>query len=453
MRDSRRTATMGITIVVMAMFLGGSTAVSATVFEVGVNGTLQQILTGTLADGDVIRVPADAGVAADVNQSFTITKDIAITGDGPGFSVIKNVAANEIPFITVQSSVRLSGITLDGFSDAVTLTPTPSTAIRFDARAVEIRNGGRGIVATQEQGTTDRLAHVVIEDSRFRNLDNAAIFLLTRNLDGVEVAGNHIETVGLVGIWVGREGNANDLEAFASNIQIHDNHIADVQEREFGNFTRYFGIAVFGREALVRGNVIRDLQDEGLSKPTGGGDSYTAIYTKAAYTVIQANRLGCPPGYCIDLKGLSRGTDPVESPSYSGIVANNQLFVADPTGKRYSGIKTNVEDVTIIGNHIEGMSQEGILVQAAATDDVSVIGNTVILGSFNLGLGYGLNVQTDLATIPSPASRRIMAVNNRFVGIAVGKDVVNRVYNGSIWQPLPLPTAPGEWVVSNNIRH
>lgn len=453
MRQQRRSVTMAATLAVTALLLGGSSAVSATVFEVGVNGTLQQILTGTLADGDVIHVPADAGVAADMTQSVTITKAIAITGDGPGFSVIRNAAINKIPFVTVQSSVRLSGVTLEGFSDAVTLTPAPSTAIRFEARAVEVKDGDRGIVATQEQGATDRLAHVVIEDCRFRDLDNAAIFLLTRNIDGVEVAGNHIETVGLVGIWVGREGNADDLEAFASDIQIHDNHISGVEERRFGSFDRYFGIAVFGRETLIHGNVIRDLQEIDLTKPAGGGDSYVAIYTKAAYSVIQANKLICPPGYCIDLKGLSRGADPVESPSYSGIVANNQLFIADPTGKRYSGIKTNVEDVTIIGNHIEGASQEGILVQAAAPDDVSVIGNTVILGSFNLGLGYGLNVQTNSLTVPNPATRRIMAVNNRFVGIAAGADVVNRVYNGSIWQPLPLPTAPGEWVVTNNIRH
>ncbi|MEM9294074.1 MAG: hypothetical protein AAGD01_20520 [Acidobacteriota bacterium] len=433
----------------------GATTAHATVFEVGPDGTLQSILTGTLADGDLIRVPADAGSDTDINTTITITENISIVGEGPGFSRIDNAAATAIDFLVVEASMRIEGVTLKGFGDAITLDPPASTSITFDARSIQILDGDRGIVGAQEGNDTDRLERVSIKDSRFHDLDNAAIYLDTRNIDSAEIAGNYIQNVGLAGVYVGRDGIASDLDAYARSIQIYGNHIQEVKERQQGNFHRYFAICVLGREATIRGNVIRDLQDdENLYKPQGNGDSYVAIYTKAAYTVISDNVIREPgPGYAIDLKGISRGSDPVESPSYSSIISNNQIFISDPTGKRHSGIKTNVEDVTIIGNHVEGASQEGILVQAVAPDDVSVIGNTVILGSSNVGLGYGLNVQTNLTTIPNPGTRRILATNNRFVGIAAGSDIVNREYNGTIWQVQPLPTAAGEWVVDNNIRH
>jgi hypothetical protein len=449
-RRQRRRLLAGL-LTVALLAAGGA---QATVFEVGPDGTLQAILTGTLADGDVIRVPADAGSDTDITSGTTVSKEISIVGDGPGFSVITNAALTAIPFLTVEASMRIEGVTITGFGDAITLDPPPSTSITFDARAIEIADSERGIVGAQEGNDTDRLARVSIKDSRFHDLDNAAIYLDTRNVDSAEIAGNYIRTVGLAGIYVGRDGVASDLDAFARSVQIYGNHIQDVRERMSGTFHRYFAICVLGREATIRGNVIRDLQDDDLKEPQGYGDSYVAIYTKAAYTVISDNVIREPgPGYAIDLKGISRGSDPPESPSYSAIVSNNQIFISDPTDKRHSGIKTNVEDVTIIGNHVEGASQEGILVQAVAPDDVSVIGNTVILGSYNLGLGYGLNVQTYLSTIPDPGTRRIMAVNNRFVGIASGSDIVNREYNGTIWQSQPLPTAAGEWVVDNNIRH
>lgn len=454
-RSPRRSLAVPLaTLWLVALVLLSATPTQATVFEVGPDGTLQSILNGTLADGDVIRVPADAGSDTDITSGVTVTEEISIVGDGPGFSVIRNAAATAIPFLTVEASLRIEGVTLEEFGDAVTLEPPTGSSITFDARAIEVVDGERGIVAPKNSGATDRLARVSIKDCRFANLDNAAIYLLTRNIDAAEIAGNHIETVGLAGILVGDDGIASDLDAFARSIQIYGNHIQNVEERESGNFHRYFAISVLGREATIRGNVIRDLQDdEELENPQGAGDSYVAIYTKAAYSVISDNIIREPgPGYAIDLKGLGRGSDPPESPGYSAIVANNQVYISDPTGKRHSGIKTNVEDVTIIGNHVEGASQEGILVQALATDDVSVIGNTVILGSYTLGLGYGVNVQTDLSAIPNPGTRRIMVANNRFVGIATGSDIVNREYNGSIWQVQTLPTAAGEWIVEGNVR-
>ncbi|MEM7354805.1 MAG: right-handed parallel beta-helix repeat-containing protein [Acidobacteriota bacterium] len=447
---------------------------SAAVYEVGVDGTLTDLLdevTVTLADGDAIYVPGDAGTAADVPHSFLLTRSISIFGDGPGVSVIRGVAATATRFLTVESSLRIKGVTLKGFTDAIHLDPPggldPDPGVVIDALEVEIKNSERGIVALwHNDENTGAIAMARIKDCRFSVLDDAAIYLQTRKIREADVTGNHIRTVGLAGIYLGDDGADEDLEAYSKNFIVSGNHVSDVAQVTAGNFTRNFGIAIFGREAVVKGNIIRDL-NRGVTS-LGGGDSYTGIYTKAAYVVISENIChDAGPGYCLDVKGLSREHARTDPPGYSSIIANNQIFISDhfivddqgPTlARKHSGIKTNAEDVTIIGNHIENASQEAILVQRKATDDVSVIGNTVILGERDSGFGYGVLVQTYLVSTPdvptplSPADRQIMVTNNRFVGVDPCDTVVNREYDGSSWSTAnPPPTGPGEWLLGHNI--
>lgn len=441
-----------------SVFLMSSTASIATVYTVGPDGTLEQILdevTVILADGDAIHVPGGSGALAQMTHSTSIVHDLTLFGDGKGVSIV-SPASHPVLFTTVRASLTVRDLTFDGFTDAFNLFPlVTQTAAVFDAQNIEIINGDRGIVSTEHGGFGGNLARVHIKDSHFFNLENAAIQVATRSLDAAQVTGNHIKTVGLVGILLGNQGNINSNKK-SQNIVVIGNHIEDVAARALGTYpTRNFGIAAFGREVVIQGNVIRDLQRD--IDPTLVGDVYVGIYTKASYTVIQGNVIRDPgPGYAIDLKGFSRnGTANILG--YGSIVANNQIIVTDPGDLRYSGIKTNVEDVTIQGNHIEGASQEVILVQSLATDDVSVIGNTMILGAPEAGFGHGVQVQTDERPLGAlnAGQRRLLITNNRFVGFEEVDYIVNRVYpqGGTQWQEDALPVGIDEWVVANNIRH
>ena len=467
------------TFLLAAFVLAGllmSSASTAAVYEVGVDGSLTDLLdevTVTLADGDAIYVPGGSGSNAEVAKSFLVTKSITLYGDGPGVSVIRrDPLSAPFRFLTVWTSLRVEDLSIDGFTDIVHLDPPGvvgnDPGIVIEAIDVELRNSERGIVALWHgDASTGAIAAARIKDCRFTNLDNAAIFLQTRKLREAEVRGNHIRTVGLVGIWLGGDGAEDDLDAYAKNFIVSDNHISDVAQRELGSFTRNFGIAIFGREAVIRGNVIRDLNREVTS--LGGGDSYTGIYTKAAYVVIAQNLLrDLGPGYGISVKGLSRHLPRDNPPGYSSIIANNQIYISDhfivdnsgggsPGARKHSGIKINAEDVTVIGNHIENASQEAILVQSQAHDDISILGNTAILGPHDTGFGYGILVQTYLVALPGdpnplpPPQRRILATNNRFVGIDACDTLVNRTYDGASWSIQSPPTGTGEWVLGHNI--
>ena len=89
----------------------------AAVYEVGVDGTLTELLdevTVTLADGDAIYISGNAGAAAEVSHGFQVTKSITIFGDGPGVSVVrKKPLTLASRFLTVAASLRLEGLTLD----------------------------------------------------------------------------------------------------------------------------------------------------------------------------------------------------------------------------------------------------------------------------------------------------------------------------------------------------
>jgi len=440
------------------LFLVISAQSQATVYEVSTSSELDNVLHNTqFQDGDAVHI--SSGVYA-LSANWTppaISAEITIFGDGAHTTTIMGTPSKNLRFISIRNANHhFRDLGLSHFKEAIFIRPktTPPENAPIDLEVslnrVKISDGFNAVKTLST--APGRLRRITIKDSEFFDFDDIAINLDISPMDSVEVSGNHIRGAEGIGIRVGSDSAETNLDNYGQNYIIAHNHVEAIEPKLIGGFRIAKGIYVGGLYAVVNANIINNIFDPDCS---GGacGDTINAIYSKASRTVISNNVIrDVGPGYAIDLKGQPRNEEGADNdpPGYNSIVANNQIFISDPSGYKYNGIKTKTDDVTIQGNHIEGINDIGILVQTTAFDDVSMLGNTLIISSASPGAGWGMSVFSNFDTYDYPGGRHIMAKNNRVIG-STDKPFIHRIYSSGQWNDDGI--VPSDWIIKDNISH
>lgn len=416
----------------------GPAAAKVWTVDPGSGVTLSSILGDmTLADGDVIKIPAMPYnlTSSETWALTTISKKISLLGDGPGRTVLS--VSDGASFIKSTTDIRVAGMTLSGFGEAINIsTASSSDHVTVDLHDLEITDGVQGIV--WDSNGAGSIASLVIAGCRIHDLMSLAIKVHPPHLQRARVVDNEIHDVVGKGIWLGLDAPVSDTAV--QQFVVTGNSIRGV--RSESETATQFGIVLYGEEATVSNNVIEDVGGAAAD----GGDLYAGIYTKCRRSVITDNILrNVGPGYPIDVKGKDRSPNPTQAQGYSTLVTNNQVTVTvSGAGLSWHGIKTANEDVSIHGNHVE-VTGAAVVVETVAKDDISVVGNMIVGG------WRGVDVR-DTATSNGP-NRYVMIANNHFVDYQNNGSDRDIVYNNGVYPPTGYSTGLPGWVVTDNIRH
>ena len=413
--------------VVLCSLLAGvlcTAAASAAVYVVQspTETALVDALTNpNLQNGDVIHIPRGT-YAVTSWSTVTLNHELTITGDGMGATVIQNSGSSPI-FLEVRNTLQIRGLTLEGFGRVFDLDNQMLSAISFTAEEVHIKDSAKGFEWISDSGAANRLA---IRNCVLENIAGPAIQLRPFTLEHAEIVGNVIDGAYNRGIALG--ANAISDAQHWKHVLVANNRVRQIRPSDPINdtTTTQFGIIVYGEEAVITGNRIEDV----YGANDNAGDSYAGIYTKCRSCTISDNVIrDAGPGWGITIKGSTR-SDTSGTYGYGGIVANNQVYITDSpppglTNKVFGGIRINNEDVTVMGNHIEGTTHDAFMVGNSAENNVALVNNSVV------------NSARGIRSLGS-AHTNFLVTGNRFID-------VTSIYNGLDYQGIckdNLPSNP-----------
>jgi hypothetical protein len=410
----------------LGLVLGLCTTVTASATVYVVSATTEAALLSArtdpaLQDGDVIHIPRGTYTLS-TWSAVTIDHALTITGDGPGATVIDNTASTP-GFLEVRHSLDIRGMTVQGFGTVFNLDNPNTTPISFAAANLHVLDSTRGFEWTSVSGDAERL---VIKDCVMEDIAGPAIQLRPGSLEHAEIVGNVIDGAHNRGISLGT--NTTTTTQPWKHLLVANNRVRDVRPSDPVNNTTstQYGILVYGDEAAIQGNLIEDI----YGPNDNAGDVYAGIYTKCRRCTVSGNIVrDAGPGWGITIKG-SRRDNTSGTYGYGVIVANNQVYITDspPTGltnKVFNGIRVNNEDVTVMGNHIEGTTHDAFVVGAEAVNNVALVHNSVVnsaRGIRSLGTDH----------------TNFLVMGNRFIG-------VTSIYNGLDYEGIcenNLPSDP-----------
>ena len=323
----------------------------------------ESAISATSADG-VLYIPEGTYL---LSSSVTINKSLRIVGNGKG-SVIKVGFAGFAFTVTAGTNLILENFFIDGDSTGA----------------------GFSITAALELLRVDRITFQDLANNHCINASSA------RDIDRVEIVGCTIKDC-LNGVKLGGEcisayiaHNLVDTLTGTSTTDgflLGDNTYAmqDAMQRYVvvnniflsitttGVDSESHAIRVYGREAIIRNNIVDTVTNGGGS--TSGAE---AIYTKARFTTITGNVVmdgGRSNNGVIALKGVTRGV--TSSPQgFSTIVAGNILL--ESSVKTNVGIYIATDDVVVENNYCEGLSGMAIRSAGMEIDNIVIRNNKII---------------------------------------------------------------------------
>lgn len=265
-----------------------------------------------------------------------------------------------VAFVTCQANVDIEGATFDGFYRVIS-NPTGTSGSLTEFRFHKNRCIGA------RAGAGDGIANYIRLQNPCQN---------------VYVTDNIFEDAKHAAVWIGDSVFAN--QDTWQKITVRGNRIDGVNVTSAGTFA--FGILVYGREVVIDGNHVTDIDCS--STPAAGNGAY-GIYTKARFarvvnnSVFDIGQAGSPESVFefrgINVKGPDRGTTN-DAQGYNCIVANNYVQNVGTADTNGLGIAGDRGDISVAGNIVEDCGGRGIYLPfgtAAIQDFRLVVGNAV----------------------------------------------------------------------------
>ena len=346
----------------------------------------ESAISATSSDG-ILYIPEGTFL---LSSSVTINKSLRIIGNGKG-SVIKVGFAGFAFTVTAGTNLILENFFIDGNSTGTGFSITA---------ALELLRVDR---VTFQDAATD----YCISASSARDIDRVEIVGCTLKdcLNGIKLAGecisayiahNLVDTLtgtgGVDGFLLGT--NVFAVQDAMQRYVVVNNIFLSITTT--GVDSESHAIRVYGREAIIRNNIIDTVTNGGGS--TAGAE---AIYTKARFTTITGNVIvdgGRSNNGVIALKGVSRGI--VTAPQgFSTIIAGNILL--ESSVQTDIGIYIATDDVVIENNYCEGLSGSAIRSAGMEIDNIVIRNNKIIKHKGIRGIrishrGKGLKINGNL---------------------------------------------------------
>lgn len=323
----------------------------------------ESAIAATAADG-ILYIPEGTFL---LSSSVTINKSLRIVGNGKG-SVIKVGFAGFAFTVTTGTNLILENFFIDGDSTGAGFSITT---------ALELLRIDR---VTFEDLANDNC----VSASSARDIDRIEIIGCTMKncLNGMKLAGECISAYiahNLVDTLTGTSttdgfllgANTYSMQDAMQRYVVVNNTFLSITTS--GTNSEAHAIRVYGREAIIRNNIIDTVTNAGAS--SSGAE---AIYTKARFTTITGNVVmdgGRSTNGVIALKGVTRGV--TSSPQgFSTIIAGNILL--ESSVKTNVGIYIATDDVVIENNYCEGLSGTAMRSAGMELDNVVIRNNKII---------------------------------------------------------------------------
>lgn len=303
-----------------------------------------------------------AGAVIKVSTWSTMTLANPFYWDGNG-GTLQCANTTRVAFITCQDSTEIQNTTFDGWyrivSNSTAVTQTVDGFLFRNNRCINASAGANNFAYYLM--LNNPVNNVWIENNTFTNAINAAIY-------------------------IGDNTYAN--QDTWKNIVVRNNTIDGVSIP--AGPSQIFGILIYGRDVIVEGNSIRNVEC-GPGAYSSSNGAY-GIYTKARYTRVIGNTIhdiGIASTNCdfdqiigINVKGNMRGVTTAPQ-GYATLVEGNTIQNVGAAGTFGTGISADHNGVIVSGNWIE-VGRNGIYISDPATsgtDGIIVSSNHIIVGT------------------------------------------------------------------------
>jgi len=220
--------------------------------------------------------------------------------------------------------------------------------------------------------------------------NNFAYYLLLQNpVNRVFVDNNRFFDAKTAAVYVGDNVYAN--QDTWQNITVSNNFIDGVSID--AGPSQIFGILVYGRDVLISGNSVKDVECAAGAYSSSNG-AY-GIYTKSRYTRIVNNTVhnigvvnlnaDADQLIGINVKGTNRGVTSAPN-GYSSLVEGNTIENIGAAGTYGTGVSMDHNGVIVTGNWIES-GRYGVL----AADPIVASNDGLVITSNHITVGAGAN--------------------------------------------------------------
>jgi hypothetical protein len=220
--------------------------------------------------------------------------------------------------------------------------------------------------------------------------NNFAYYVLLQNpVNRVFIDNNRFFDAKTAAIYVGNDAYAN--QDTWQNITVSNNFIDGVSID--AGPSQIFGILVYGRDVLISGNSVKDVECAAGAYSSSNG-AY-GIYTKARYNRIVNNTVhnigvvnmnaDADQLIGINVKGTTRGVTTAPN-GYSSVVEGNTIENIGAAGTYGTGVSMDHNGVIVTGNWIES-GRYGIL----AADPIVASNDGLVITSNHITVGAGAN--------------------------------------------------------------
>lgn len=325
------------------------------------------------ADGGSVYVPSGT---YKLTTAFgtSITSDINLIGDGPTSSILDGNSTNTIrPYN--GKKVRIQGIKFQNWTTVLTQQNTTDTITRLDFHHNEVNTANGGITLNC------KVTYADISHNKFVNINQAT-------------------TSAALAIRLGTNVYAD--QASSKKYIVSHNEFYDISTTANDEC---HAILLYGREAVVEGNIIDTLSN-------GDGNNCEGIYTKCLYANISGNVLinaGRLNG-CITIKGSARGETSTPRGYCTKVIGNT--LIESGIGSGIRGIAISCDDILVANNTIEGFDYGITTANGLELDNLAIIGNQILKPGL-VGIGYdsyGVNTKIDDNMIFDPGAAYAVGV-------------------------------------------
>lgn len=327
---------------------------------------LQTAIAVSDATGSSLYVPTGTYLVNAWASAVTVSSRLVLRGDGAHLSVIKQTSAHAL--FDLRGGLDAYGIGFDG--TGAVFDWALATAAVESIRVVACRAKNTGDFISWPGTASGSIKDVHVEGNEVENATNSCLFCQIRPTGGynnVTVIGNRVRGLSRFGVQLGTDDYSVQDSMYESVIS--GNVIEDVLATG-GNESK--AIVVYGREANITGNVIKNVRNGNAS----GTDS-CGIYIKTRYFSITGNTLvncGNDTGG-ISLKGQQR-SDTSQPQGFAGTVTGNTIIQTDTAGR--TGIRVGQAGALVANNYLEGLGGDAIYTPTNSLDGITIRGNDIV---------------------------------------------------------------------------
>jgi len=276
---------------------------------------------------------------------------------------IKNANSTRASFVTLEANFDIEDCTFDGWYRVINNTTATTAAI-----------------------TDGRLIGNTFDNATAGASNNAYYVLLQNPIQNLWIERNRFIDALVSPVYVGDNTYAN--QDTWKKITLRGNVVDGVTCA--GGACASFGFLIYGRDVVVDGNDLEDI--EGYTVSYNASNGAYGIYTKSRFTRIVNNavrNVGLTTNadadqiIGINVKGADRSA--TTSPQgFAAVVANNTVLTVGVAATSGTGISIDHSGVTVHGNWIEDAGLKGIVqADSASSADGNIIDANVVIGSSN----------------------------------------------------------------------